>query len=109
MLPPNAASGYSPFMLTHGWEPNTPSQLLYYSWAGRHLGTMSLEEWVRENCARVQELRDRASVNYHNTSDKRKQLRDKTCHDRSFSVGQWVLYRTPGLNEVLKTCLAGTL
>ena len=30
-LTPNAASGFSPFMLSHGWEPNIPSQLLYYA------------------------------------------------------------------------------
>jgi len=27
-LTPNAASGFSPFFLAHGWEPNTPSQVL---------------------------------------------------------------------------------
>ena len=106
-MTPNVSSGYSPFMLTHGWEPNTPSQLLYYAWAGKHLGTMSLDKWVKENCERVQELRDRASVNYHSTSEKRKKLKDKTCHDRSFSVGQWVWYRTPGLNEVLQPVWQG--
>ena len=36
-LTPNAASGYSPFMLALGWEPNTPSQLLYYAWGGNTL------------------------------------------------------------------------
>ena len=106
-MTPSVSSGYSPFILMHGWEPNTPSQLLYYAWAGKHLGTMSLDEWVRGNCERVQELRDRASVNYHSTSEKRKSLKDKTCHDRSFSVGQWVWYRTPGLNEVLQPAWQG--
>ena len=52
-LTPNAASGFSPFMLSHGWEPNTPSQLLYYTWVGKHLGNMSLDDWVAENCERV--------------------------------------------------------
>ena len=48
-LTPNAASGFSPFMLSHGWEPNTPSQLLYYAWVGKHLRNMSLDDWVTKN------------------------------------------------------------
>ena len=67
-LTPNSASGFSPFMLTHGWEPDTPSQLLYDAWVGKHLGSMSVDDWVRENCERVQQLRDKASANYHSTS-----------------------------------------
>ena len=43
-LTSNAASGYTPFMLAHGWEHNTPSQLLYYAWAGKHLGNLSLDD-----------------------------------------------------------------
>ena len=106
-LTPNAASGYSPFMLAHGWEPNTPAQLLYYAWVGKHLGSLSLDEWVRENCERVQVLRDKATANYHATSEKRKELKDKTCQDRSFRVGQWVWYRTPGLSEALQPAWQG--
>ena len=106
-MTPSVSSGYSPFLLMHGWEPTTPSQLLYYAWAGKHLGAMSLDEWVGENCERVQDLRDRASVNYHSMSAKRKSLKDKTCHDRSFSVGQWEWYRTPGLSEVLQPAWQG--
>ena len=89
-LTPNIASGFSPFMLAHGWEPNTPSQLLYYSWMGKHLGSMSMEDWVQSNCEQVQELRDKASANYHSTSAKRKDKLDKTSHTREFKKGQWV-------------------
>ena len=106
-LTPNAASGYSPFMLAHGWEPNTPVQLWYCTWVGKHLGSLSLDEWVRENCERVQVLRDKATANYHATSEKRKELKDKTCQDRSFRVGQWVWYRTPGLCEALQPAWQG--
>ena len=93
-LTPNAASGFSPFMLSHGWEPNTPSQLLYYAWVENHLGNMSLDNWEAENYERVQELRDKAYANYHKTSERRKELLDKTSHIRDFKVGQWVWYRT---------------
>jgi len=54
-LTPNSESGYSPFMLAHGWEPNTPSQVLYSAWAGKHLGFMNVEDWVAENAERVRQ------------------------------------------------------
>ena len=101
-LTPNAASGFSPFMLSHGWEPATPSQLLYNAWVGKHLGEISVDEWVAENCERVQQLRDEASANYQQTSDDRKAKLDKTSKMREFKVGQSVWYRTPGVSESLQ-------
>ena len=50
---------------------------------------------------------DKASVNYHKTSEKRKELKDKTCQNRSFQVGQWVCYRIPGLSEALQPAWQG--
>ena len=55
---------------------------------------------MKDHCERVQELRDEASVNYHKTSEKQKELKDKTCQNRSFQVGQQVWYRIHGLSEV---------
>ena len=43
---------------------------------------MSMEDWVRDNRERVQELRDKASANYHITSARRKEKRDGTSHTR---------------------------
>ena len=101
-LTPNAASGFSPFMLSHGWEPTTPSQVLYNAWVGRHLGDMSVEDWVADNCERTQQLRDEASVNYIRVSEARKDKVDKTAQVKVFTVGQEVWYRTPGLSEALQ-------
>ena len=66
-----------------------------------------MEDWVRENCERVQQLRDKASANYHSTSAKRKEKQDKTSHCREFVKGQRVWYRTPGLSEVLQPAWQG--
>ena len=74
---------------------------------GKHLGNMSLDDWVAENCERVQVLRDKASANNHKTSEHRKELLDKTSHIRDFKVGQWVWYRTPDLSEALQPAWQG--
>ena len=100
-MTPCSASGFSPFLLTHGWEPYTPAQLLYNAWMGKHVGEMSVEDWVRENCERVQQLRDEASAKYHETSEASEKLKDKTCRVRTFEVGQSVWYRTSGLSDSL--------
>ena len=64
-----------------------------------------MEDWVRENCERVQQLRDQASANYRETSQAWKQKKGSTCHFREFSVGQSVWYRTPGKVLIgLKKC-----
>ena len=46
---PSASTGVSPFLVTHGWEPVTPSQVLYQSWVQFDLGGIDLSEWVLEN------------------------------------------------------------
>jgi len=46
---PCEATGISPFMARQGWEPTTPIQLLYKSWAQADLGDIDLEEWVLDN------------------------------------------------------------
>ena len=101
-LTPNAASGFSPFMLSHGWEPTTPSKVLYNAWVGKQLGDMSVEDWVADNCESIQQLRDEASVNYIRVSEARKDKVDKKAQVRVFTVGQEVWYRTPGLSEALQ-------
>ena len=101
-LTPNAASGFSSFMLSYGWEPTTPSQVLYNAWVGKQLGDMSVEDWVADNCERIQQLRDEASANYIRVSEARKDKVDKTAQVRVFTVGQKVWYRTPGLSEALQ-------
>jgi len=68
---------------------------------------MSVEEWVFENCERLQQLRDSAPANYHAVSEKRKHKLDSTCHVREFIVGDKVWYRIPGLSESLQPSWQG--
>ena len=51
---PSSATGLSPFMARQGWEPVTPIQLLYKSWAQTDLGEIDLSDWVAENAERVE-------------------------------------------------------
>ena len=57
---PCEASDLSPFVLMHGWEPNTPLQLLYKSWVQQELGDIDLQEWVLKNTEKIDNLRDKA-------------------------------------------------
>ena len=41
---PSATTGLSPFMARQGWEPVTPIQLLYKTWAQTDLGDVDLAE-----------------------------------------------------------------
>jgi len=41
---PGETTGMSPFMARQGWEPNTPIQLLYKTWAQSDLGEIDLDE-----------------------------------------------------------------
>ena len=74
---PNRSAGVSPFLLKHGWEPVTPLQLLYKGWVQSSLGEVDLENWVMDNCERVQRLRDKAVVNLKKCSLLRKKKWDE--------------------------------
>jgi len=106
-MTPHSSSSFSPFMLAHGWEPSSPSQVLYQAWVGKNLGSMDVEEWVTHHSERAQQLRDEAVANYTHTSSIRKAKEDRHCHMRTFKVGDQVFYRTPGLTESLEPLWQG--
>jgi len=87
-MTPHSSSGFSLFLLAHGWEPSSSSWALYQAWVGKNLGSVDVEEWVTLNSERVQELRDAAMANYQVVSEGRKQKRDKTSQERKFVEGQ---------------------
>ena len=95
------ASGFSPFMLSHGWEPNTPLKLLYKVRVKDELGDIDLEEWLMRNSERIQQLRGDAVVNYSEVSRKRKEKWDKRAVERLYAIGNKVMYRVPGLDTKL--------
>ena len=106
-MTPCESSGFSPFLLSHGWEPNTPAKLLYNAWVSQEAGKLCVEQWVRENTEKVQAMRDEASANYRKASATRKEKWDRNSSPRDLKVGQLVWYRTPGLNEALQPSWEG--
>jgi len=95
---PCEATGISRFMARQGWEPSTPIQLLYETWARADLGEVDLEEWVLDNCERVERLRESSALRMRETMEKRKVKWDNKSKDRQFAVGDEVLIRKPGLS-----------
>ena len=83
----NRSAEMSPFLLKHGWEPVIPLQLLYKRWVQSSLGEVNLENWVMDNCERVQRLRDKAVVNLNQCSLLRKEKWDEKAKIRDFSKG----------------------
>ena len=104
---PSATTGLSPFMARQGWEPVTPIQLLYKTWAQTDLGDVDLAEWVTVNSERVEIAREKALLTKFVTADKRKKTWDTKAKNREFDVGQEVLVRKPGLNLKLSDSREG--
>ena len=104
---PSASTGVSPFMLTHGWEPRTPLQVLYQSWVKQDLQNLELTDWILENQERVESARDQATSNLIMTATKRSEAWDRQAVDRYFRKGDTVWMRRLGLNHKLQESWTG--
>ena len=98
---PHTSTGFSPFLLKHGWEPVTPIQLLYKGWVQEELASLEIEQWVLENAERIQALRIAAEDKLSQNSSKRKEKLDQSSKQREFAVGDLVWYRAPGAETKL--------
>ena len=106
-LIPSKATGMSPYLITHGWEPTSPSQILYEGWTREGLGELDVYQWVTENSERVTTLRDKVVLKQVVNSEQRKQLLDKNSSVRKLALGDQVLMRTPGLDGKLVDACEG--
>ena len=106
-MTPSASSGVSPFLLMHGWEPVTPIRLMYKNWVQDVFGETDGDAWLVEMMGKVQVLRDRACTNNHKVSEERKSKWDEKAKERSFDVGDKVLYWTPSLDTQLSESWVG--
>ena len=70
---PAASTGFSPFLMTHGWEPRTPLQVLYQSWAKKELQNMDLTDWIEENQERLENIKNKAMINQTEVTKKRQE------------------------------------
>ena len=106
-MTPSASSGVSPFLLMHGWESVMPLRLMYKIWVQDVFGKTDGDAWLVKMMEKVQEFRDRACANYHKVSEERKSKWDEKAKERSFDVGDKVLYRTPGWDTQLSESWVG--
>jgi len=104
---PCQSTEVSPFMARQGWEPSTPIQLLYETWAERDLREVDLEQWVLENNERVKSLRESCSLKLRESMEKRKKTWDSKAKIRVFAVGEEILMRKPGLCHKLEDSWEG--
>ena len=104
---PSTATGVSPFLLTHGWEPRTPLKALYQSWVQTDLGEIDLGDWILENQERIEAARDKATSTASEAIDKRADRWNDTASDREFLVGEKVWIRRPGLDSKLRQSWIG--
>ena len=106
-LTPSSSTGISPFLLTHGWEPPTPVQLLYKAWVDKEVGGADLTEWVLDNADRIERARDKASATLIENSRKRTEAYNRKAKTRDFEVGDSVWVRKPGVDHKLKESWVG--
>ena len=104
---PSATTGVSPFLATHGWEPQTPLQVLYQAWVDQDLGPIDLSEWIDINTDRVEQARDIATSSKIVASTNRAKGWNERARDRIFKVGDQVLIRRPGLDAKLRESWEG--
>ena len=104
---PTRSTGISPFLLTHGWEPSNPIQLLYQSWVDRELGGVDLSEWVLDNAQRVESAREQATLRLVENSQYRASRYNLKAKRRTFAVGDRVWVRRPGLDHKLRESWVG--
>ena len=104
---PSATTGVSPFLATHGWEPQTPLQVLYQSWVDAELGPKDLSEWIDLNADRLEQARDVATSTKLAASNNRAKLWNEKARERVFKVGDKVLIRKPGLDTKLRESWEG--
>ena len=104
---PSSSTGISPFLLTHGWEPANPIQLLYQAWVDKEIRGVDLSEWVLENADRVETAREKATITLIENSSARAETYNKKARDRHFAVGDSVWVRRPGLDHKLRESWVG--
>jgi len=104
---PSEATGLSPFLAKLGWKPSTPLSVLYEAWTDKELGEVDTKDFVLENSERIEGLREASSLKLREGMEMRKEAWDKKAKARSFTVGEEVLTRKPGMCGKLETSWEG--
>ena len=57
-MTPSSATGFSPYMIVHGWEPASPLEIVKEGLLHESLEDVDITTWVRENMERVETIAD---------------------------------------------------
>ena len=100
-MTPSSVTGFSPYMIVHGWEPASPLEVVKEGLLQHKLEDMDIMTWVTENMERIDTIADNIVGKQVGIATQRKDKRDKQSKSREFLPGTQVLYRTPGMNAKL--------
>ena len=100
-MTPSSSTGFSPYMVVHGWEPASPLEVVQEGLLRQNLEDIDVMTWVKENMERVETIADNIVGKQTEIATNRKEKRDMQSKSREFLPGTHVLYRTPGMNAKL--------
>ena len=100
-MTPSSTTGFSPYMIVHGWEPASPLEVVKEGLLQENFEDIDIISWVRENMERVENIADNITGKQAEATTRRKDKRDKYSKSRELEPGTQVLYRTPGMNAKL--------
>ena len=106
-MTPSSATGFSPYMVAHGWEPASPLEAVKEGLLEETLEDIDITSWVKENMERIDSITDKVVDRQTDITQHRKKERDKYSKRRNFIQGTQVLYRTPGLNTKMTDAWEG--
>ena len=106
-MTPSSATGFSPYMVVHGWEPASPLEVVKEGLLDQNIKDMDITTWVKENMERIETVADHVVDRQTAVTTQRKKDRDKYSKQRTIDPGTQVLYRTPGMNAKLTDAWEG--
>ena len=98
---PHYVTGFSPFTLLFGRDVRGPLEFLSSSWLESEGDEANVFEWLDSVKARMVEMAEVVSDREKKVKSDMKKFYDRSARMKSFSVGDMVLVRKPGLQAKL--------
>ena len=95
---PHCVTGFSPFTLLFGRNVRGPLELLSSAWLESDGDEFNVYEWLNTVKGRMAEMAEVVSDREMRAKTEMKKYYDRSAKMKSFSVGQMVLVRKPGLH-----------
>ncbi len=102
---PLEGHGFTPFDLVHGFRQRTPLEAVYHNLVEQQgeqqQQQLLVSEWVDRMASTMEAMRETAALGAAKCAEQRKKQHDKSTRLRSFSRGDLVWYRIPGMHNKL--------